>query len=305
MIASVRTLATVAAAASLFGVLSSTAQAQVVAPSTYTTAIHVQGEAAGTEFDDWAASGIPVVDMDPVDNPGELDIANIQIANDANNIYIRATLHNATPVSMQNIFLGFDTDQNKATGFDVFQIAEIGSEFAYQNDFPFAQYTGVFNLNLAITGGTFGNGGALTYPYWTEAGPPNGVAMEWAIPRNAMIQYPPALGGPALAFPNPSFNFVVYTDQGLADISQVISYTLATAPPGLPGDFDADNDVDGEDFLIWQRGFGSTYDAGDLADWKANFGTGGAPIVSVPEPAAASIALLGAAALVGLRRRQR
>ena len=39
------------------------------------------------------------------------------------------------------------------------------------------------------------------------------------------------------------------------------------------GDFDADGDVDGADFLDWQRGFGSTYDADDLTDWKDNFGT--------------------------------
>lgn len=38
------------------------------------------------------------------------------------------------------------------------------------------------------------------------------------------------------------------------------------------GDFNADGDVDGSDFLSWQRGFGSTYDANDLTDWQANYG---------------------------------
>lgn len=57
---------------------------QVTAPSVYTSSIQVQGEVLGTEFDDWATSGITIIDMDPVDNPGDLDIANIQVANDSN-----------------------------------------------------------------------------------------------------------------------------------------------------------------------------------------------------------------------------
>lgn len=38
----------------------------------------------------------------------------------------------------------------------------------------------------------------------------------------------------------------------------------------VPGDFDEDGDSDGHDFLEWQRGFGTTYDNSDLADWNAN-----------------------------------
>jgi hypothetical protein len=74
---------------------------------------------------------------------------------------------------------------------------------------------------------------------------------------------------------------------------------------GIAGDFDEDGDVDGRDFLTWQR----DTSVGDLADWQANFGSGAmssfiaAPAAadssnsgasSVPEPT--SIAL-GAAAL--------
>ncbi len=55
----------------------------------------------------------------------------------------------------------------------------------------------------------------------------------------------------------------------------------------LPGDFDADDDVDGADFLDWQLGLGTTHNASDLADWQSGFGAGGSPGTAagtVPEP---------------------
>ena len=63
----------------------------------------------------------------------------------------------------------------------------------------------------------------------------------------------------------------------------------ATPLPGLPGDFNADNVVDGMDFLQWQHG--QTPDplsAADLADWQATFGASraisAAASTAVPEP---------------------
>ncbi|MCA9237349.1 MAG: lamin tail domain-containing protein [Planctomycetales bacterium] len=66
--------------------------------------------------------------------------------------------------------------------------------------------------------------------------------------------------------------------------------------PAVPGDFDGDADVDGGDFLIWQRGFGAAQltataadgdadadrdvDGADLAQWGASFGTTLAPAVA-------------------------
>jgi len=86
------------------------------------------------------------------------------------------------------------------------------------------------------------------------------------------------------------------------------SITVA-APPANNADFDSDGDVDGNDFLIWQRGVGLTaqpdkstgdadgdmdVDANDLAIFKSKFG--GPPAVpaagSVPEPSALAMAAL-------------
>jgi T5SS/PEP-CTERM-associated repeat protein len=75
-----------------------------------------------------------------------------------------------------------------------------------------------------------------------------------------------------------------------------------TVVEGSDGDFDGDGDVDGRDFLVWQR----NPSIGDLADWQANYGV--APITSastaVPEPANAlliAIALAFANSARGVR----
>jgi hypothetical protein len=65
------------------------------------------------------------------------------------------------------------------------------------------------------------------------------------------------------------------------------------------GDFDFDGDVDGRDFLIWQRGGSpNPLSAGDLADWQGNYGAGSlATSTAVPEPGTLSglafLAILG------------
>jgi hypothetical protein len=87
----------------------------------------------------------------------------------------------------------------------------------------------------------------------------------------------------------------------------------------LQGDFDVDFDVDGDDFLAWQRGLGITtgatvadgdadgdgaVDGDDLAIWKTNFSGGAAAgaVGAVPEPAGV-VLMLGALAAVARRRR--
>jgi hypothetical protein len=64
------------------------------------------------------------------------------------------------------------------------------------------------------------------------------------------------------------------------------------------GDFDFDGDVDGRDFLMWQRGgspSGTT--AGDLAEWQRDYGAGqfNTTLYVVPEPGTMSLLALGGA----------
>ena len=88
-----------------------------------------------------------------------------------------------------------------------------------------------------------------------------------------------------------SGSFLVTYD--LVNHDVVLSDFMATI---LPGDFDEDLDVDGFDFLAWQRDFPGLYDAGDLADWQANYGSGlpvAATATEAPEPRAALLAMVG------------
>ena len=55
----------------------------------------------------------------------------------------------------------------------------------------------------------------------------------------------------------------------------------ALAAPGLTADFDADGNVDGADFLNWQRGFGTSHNAGHLVDWQSNYPAGGSAIAAL------------------------
>jgi len=91
--------------------------------------------------------------------------------------------------------------------------------------------------------------------------------------------------------------------------SDIGAYEAQAAPSA---DFDSDGDVDGADFLAWQRGFGTTnaqrtdgnsdddtdVDASDLAAWEISYGQSSSPAVatsmavSAPTPTEAATPLL-------------
>jgi len=78
--------------------------------------------------------------------------------------------------------------------------------------------------------------------------------------------------------------------------------------PGLAGDFDDDDDVDGHDFLLWQRGLSpDPLSAEDLSDWQSNYGTINPPpqqsVSTIPEPETVLLCLLGFVLLFGSKPR--
>ncbi len=98
------------------------------------------------------------------------------------------------------------------------------------------------------------------------------------------------------------------TETDLNSSGQIVLSTgddVYLASPRPYGDHDNDGDVDGRDFLVWQRG-GSPdpLSAVDLADWQVNYGTPPqlASSTSVPEPTTWSLLLL--VTLAGCKKRQ-
>lgn len=76
-----------------------------------------------------------------------------------------------------------------------------------------------------------------------------------------------------------------------SDLIELVENILGTAL----GDFDLDADVDGEDFLTWQRNIGSPE---ALADWRMNYGLSAetispANVTEVPEPYSSALLLFG------------
>jgi hypothetical protein len=164
-------------------------------------------------FADW--NGVPVLFSDGGDS-ATVDIGDVQIANDDEHLYIRATYPNNLA---QSTYIALDIDSNPATGYDIFGLGMIGSEAGWQNDFAFRQSTGVFNSG-GLSGQYFSGGHALLSPHGDSA------SREWAISLDAMFA---ADNSPV--FPDGIFSLMLYSDSGSGDVTSVIQYTLATAIP--------------------------------------------------------------------------
>lgn len=81
------------------------------------------------------------------------------------------------------------------------------------------------------------------------------------------------------------------------------SVVLKVLGLGTAGDFDGDGDVDGRDFLAWQR----NPSVGNLADWQANYNNGSlSALAAVPEPSALVLVIcaIGFYSSASSRRRQ-
>lgn len=102
------------------------------------------------------------------------------------------------------------------------------------------------------------------------------------------------------------------------NIAYFDNFSVAGAPEEFAADFDANGVVDGNDFLVWQRGAGAAggpsqgdatddgwVDGLDLDVWKEQFGAV-APVTtsSIPEPSALALALISSVWLAPQRCRR-
>ena len=76
---------------------------------------------------------------------------------------------------------------------------------------------------------------------------------------------------------------------GIRIESQSTGYVYANTMTTVDGDFDSDGDVDGQDFLQWQRsGLSQT----DLDAWTNNYGADLGSVVSIPEPSSKVLVII-------------
>jgi hypothetical protein len=147
----------------------------------------------------------------------------------------------------------------------------------------------------------------------TSAADSTGTAENWVLISSGSLDLPldRQFAAPAISVTNTtaykSYRMVFPTlrhGEDPFDENQSLQLTgiqFFDASTALPGDFNTDGKVDGRDLLVWQR----NPSVGSLADWKANYGTGGLAAIAVPEPAA--IVLIGGCVLgcLGIRRKNR
>jgi hypothetical protein len=113
---------------------------------------------------------------------------------------------------------------------------------------------------------------------------------------------PSYIGNTSLLKDFDSYKISIYVDFAWTAL------TLVDDSIGIPGDFDYDGDVDGADFLSWQRGESpSSLSGEDLSNWQMYFGT--IPSVSasqvVPEPSSVVLALAWAFVFLPVRAEYR
>lgn len=229
--------------------------------------------------------------------------------------------------ALATIERAFDKWSN-ATNIDFEKVEDSGGPFNHAEST--APNTGQIRIGaFAFVGGASGLG-AVGY-----APPPNGGTLEGDILLNSNNTFffdPGNEGDPIQIFND--FESLLLHEIGHAigmahsDVCSVMSvdfncfqYINRELDPddiagiqflyGSPadGDFDNDDDVDGRDFLIWQRGNSPhSLTAGDLALWRNSYGAGslsglvGASVVPEPADAAWScfvLALLGSYRQIG------
>ena len=93
----------------------------------------------------------------------------------------------------------------------------------------------------------------------------------------------------------------------IVDVDGTDFTQVSTGIVSTPGDFNGDGNVDGFDFILWQRGESpSPLSTADYNDWEANFVTVSGPAVAaaaaIPEPSTAVLVVLGCLAWAPRRR---
>ncbi len=183
----------------------------------------------------------------------------------------------------------------------------------FDDAFPNTPTFTKFGIHVSDETGTFFDAEGVSF----DGSPAAGSTGTVFIPLSSMVDAISSLDL-ATAGLDRNTNYLrlgISTNTDGGGIYQIDNFRIIREPVDS-ADFDQDGDVDGADFLTWQRGFGSgatlaegdadgngTVDKLDLAIWENQFGT--INLISTPEPSAWILALLGCAVLSLLGRRNR
>jgi hypothetical protein len=159
-------------------------------------------------------------------------------------------------------------------------------------------------VEIEIAGNQLGQYDALLVDGVLTAGGTLEIVLDGYSPVEgdefSILGFGLAAGGFSFALPALAGNL-------LWDTSHVLTTGVLSVFGDFPptGDFDNDGDVDGRDFLIWQRGESPhPHSAEELAAWQQNYGGGVlAEATAVPEPGA--VVLMAVFSAVGVVRRSR
>ena len=235
-------------------------------------------------FDDWA--GIPPAFEDSSDTANSIDYATVYVANDADYLYLRLTLHAPGDpfTSRENIFI--DADNDPATGYH--PIGAVGSEMLIQGGAGYQEKGGGFNE------------GTIDGLDWAAAPTVGATNFEVRISRRAAYTSEP----PGPVFASDIIAFVLeaetpnYTPVEYAPDGAVQVYSFAPAPPAATGATALVNltgtswqvNASGSDLGTAWRGIG--YDD-TQAGWASGAGLFGFTTNAAPYPAAIQTPLSG------------
>jgi hypothetical protein len=165
--------------------------------------------------------------------------------------------------------------------------------------------TGAEQVSIGVNGGNLGN--LPAQPLLTTD--PQTFTINFAdlAPMSADYDFATSFADVFILIlqlqPNVNANEIGIDNDTMLFIDNV-KFAGAFAVPAAGGDYDGDTDVDGNDFLIWQRGQSpESLSVADLDAWKASFGQP-AGISAVPEPGCVALTAVAALAFSLAPRRR-
>ncbi|QEG33987.1 PEP-CTERM sorting domain-containing protein [Bythopirellula goksoeyrii] len=181
----------------------------------------------------------------------------------------------------------------------------VAFDVRFDDPFPNSPTFTKFGVHFSDDQGTFYDAEGSSF----NGSPPIGTTGTVTIPLSSMIDNTSGLSleEAGLSVGTNFLRIGIASNTDGAGIYQIDNFRIIREISSESGDFDNDGDVDGNDFLVWQRGGSPNgINSGDLAIWQAQYG-GAPPVVAsspVPEPTSFLLTFGAFAVFMSCRRRK-